>query len=350
MSDHAANKKLVSRFLAEMPDAAPGEVRATLARFFHDDAVFEIFHPFNTLRGIDAAAEAFWAPLKTAFPDHEQRLNIIIAGEYEGRDWVSTLGHVTGSFFAPWIGIPPTHGLTFLRFGLNAIVRDGRIAKAYILLDVLDVMRQADLYPLRRMPGSPEQWPAPPACTGISDSAFDGEQGARSLSLVRTMQQGLRDMNLKDLRHAEYSPLWHPNMDWYGPAGIGSTRGKRGFREYHGRLFLQAFPDRRGVDRDPAGPQDAPGHYIRLGDGRFAVTSGWPSLYATHLGDGWLGLGPSGRKVEMRVADWYRVSADDKLVENWVAIDTLHILKQAGLDVLNDMQYFADRTKLRWPD
>ena len=262
----------------------------------------------------------------------------------------STWGHIAGSFFKAWLNIRPTYGLCFLRFGLNVIIRDGKIAKAYILLDIVDVMRQADLYPFRKMPGSAEQWLAPPACAGVSDRSYDGAVGAKSIAIVREMQQGLRNMDLADLSKAEYSPRWHKSMNWYGPAGIGSTRAKRGFREYHGRLFLQAFPDRKAVLRDHDGPQEGPGHYIRIGDGRFAVTSGWPSIRATHLGGGWLGLGPSGRRVEMRVADWYRLSEDDYLIENWVMIDIPHILYQMGLDILEEMRYFADPTLRRWPD
>lgn len=350
MSEHAGNKTLVSRFLAELADAQPSEIATALRKYCQEDVIWEIFHPFNTLIGITAAARDFWAPLKDAFPDYEQRLHIILGGEYEGHGWVSTWGHIAGSFFKAWLNIRPTGGLCFLRFGLNVIIRDGKIAKAYILLDIVDVMRQADLYPFRKMPGSAEQWLAPPACTGVSDRSYDGAVGAKSIAIVREMQQGLRNMDLADLSKAEYSPRWHKSMNWYGPAGIGSTRAKRGFREYHGRLFLQAFPDRKAVLRDHDGPQDGPGHYIRIGDGRFAVTSGWPSIRATHLGGGWLGLGPSGRRVEMRVADWYRLSEDDYLIENWVMIDIPHILYQMGLDILEEMRYFADPTLRRWPD
>ena len=350
MSEHAKNKQLMSQFLTEIALAEPGNIERILGRYSHDDCVWEIFHPFNTLRGTQEVTETFWRPLKQAFPDYEYRMNIIIANEYEGRDWVSALGHIAGSFFQHWIGITPTQGLIFLRCGLNVIVRDGKIAKAYILLDVLDLMRQADLYPLRRMPGSAEQWPAPPACTGVSDNTFDGEQGAKTLAIVREMHAGLQAMDLTKLATAEYSPRWHQSMNWYGPAGIGSSRAKRGFREYHGRLFLQGFPDRKAIVRDPHGPQEGPGHYIRIGDGRFSVTSGWPSLRATHLGGGWCGLAPSGRKVEMRVADWYRLSEDDFLIENWVLIDILHICQQIGLDILSEMRFYADRTLRRWPD
>ena len=202
MPEHAKNKKLVSRFLTEIALTEPGSIEQILAKYSHDDCVLEIFHPFNTLCGTREVAEKFWRPLKQAFPDYEYRMNIIIANEYEGRDWVSALGHIAGSFFQHWIAIPPTQGLIFLRCGLSLIVRDGKIAKAYVLLDILDLMRQADLYPLRRMPGSAEQWPAPPACTGVSDSTFDGEQGAKTLAIVREMHAGLQAMDLTKLATA----------------------------------------------------------------------------------------------------------------------------------------------------
>ena len=51
----------------------------------------------------------------------------------------------------------------------------------------------------------------------------------------------------------------------------------------------------------------------------------------------------------MRVADWYRADEDGKLIDNWVMIDLLDILSQAGLDVLDDVRYVADPTLPRWP-
>jgi hypothetical protein len=146
----------------------------------------------------------------------------------------------------------------------------------------------------------------------------------------------------------DHSPHWHDNMNWYGPAGIGSTRGQRGFDDYHGALFIQAFPDRIGFPRAAGGREEAPGHYIQAGDGRFAVTGGWPSLHATHTGGQWLGLPPTGRRIEMRVADWYRTDEDDKLIDNWVLIDVLHMLVQMGYDVLDDLTYIVDPRKPRW--
>lgn len=350
--DHAANKQLVVRFLDELSVAEGDGIAAVLDRYCEPDAAWRIFHPFNLCEGSEQVRERFWAPLKDAFPDYEQRHHFVIANAYEDRGWVSTLGHVMGSFMAEWIGIPPSFGLTFLRFGFNAWVRDGKIAKAYILLDVLDVMRQAGFYPLRKMPGSPEQWPGAPASSGADAIGWDGEKGADTLRIIREMQMGLaQGKDLQDLAKARgnHSPHWHDNMNWYGPAGVGSSRGQRGFLDYHGALFIQAFPDRRGIVREHEGPEDRDGHYIRAGDGRFAVTAGWPSLYGTHLGGGWLGVPPSGKQVEMRVADWYRIDADDKIIDNWVMIDTLHLLDQFGLDVFEDLKFIADPSLPRWP-
>ena len=344
MSVHAQNKRLVAEFLAGM---GSGDVRRDLDKYCHSDCRFEIFHPFNTIDGLDAVAARFFVPLRTSFPNLEYRQAFHLGGEYEGHDMVSTWGHVHGTFDAPWLGIPQTHNLAFLSFGLNAIVRNGKIAKAYILLDIVDVMRQAGYYPFRDSPGTMERWPFPPADTGATALSHDPEKGADSLRIIREMQMGLLKPDEIKAQVNRHSPHWHEHMNWYGPAGIGSMRGRRSYGNFHGSLFLQAFPDRGGFPREPAGPQDAPGHYIRLGDGRYAVTAGYPSLRGTHTGPEWLGLPPTGRKIELRVADWYRLDNDGKIYDNWVMMDIPHIVQQMGMDIFHDLEHFVDRSKPR---
>lgn len=351
-AEHAANKALLAAFLYAVAAAPEAAIAATLERYCDPACVWQVFHPFDSLANNHAANLSFWRTLKRAFPDWEHRAAFMLGGRYEGRDVVSSLGHIIATFDAPWLGIPPTRGLVFLRFGVNAVVENGRFSKVYILLDIVDLMHQAGVYPFRRMPGSDAQWPFPPCDTGAT-AAHDPEQGARTWQVVHEMQTALpKPDEIPDLRKSpsRHSHHWHANMNWYGPAGIGSMRGQRGFRDYHGALFLQAFPDRAGYPRVESGPEGAPGHYIRLGDGRFAVTGGWPSLHATHLGGEWLGLPPTGRHVEMRVADWYRVDADHRIVDNWVMMDVPHIVRQMGLDLFHDLQFVVDRAKPRWPE
>jgi predicted ester cyclase len=353
MSAHSANKQLLASFLGDLSAADESQIHRVLLQYCAPNCKWEIYHPFNTLDGLEKVATEFWKPLKRAFPDHEHRLAFIIAGEYEGRDQVSSWGHLLGNFESSWLGIPPTWGTIHQRFGFNAIVREGKIAKAYVLLDILDVMHQAGFYPLRPMPGSAGQWPFPPCDSGATCLTADPDLGSRTLTIIREMQVGLpKPGQLKDAAAARalHSHHWHENMNWYGPAGIGSSRGLRGFRDYHGALFLKAFPDRNGIVRAIDGPEEAPGHYVRLGDGRFAVTGGHPSLYGTHTGGQWLGLPPTGRRISMRVADWYRIDADEKIIDNWVMIDVPHILDQLGLDIFEDLQFFVDRSRSRLPD
>lgn len=65
----------------------------------------------------------------------------------------------------------------------------------------------------------------------------------------------------------------------------------------------------------------------------YTATSGWLSVIAIHEGGDWLGLAPTGKKVGMRVMDFYLI--DEGLIrENWVPIDIIHILLQMGVDVI----------------
>jgi len=132
---------------------------------------------------------------------------------------------------------------------------------------------------------------------------------------------------------------WHPKMMWYGPAGIGTTRGLDGFVDGHQLPFRIAFHRPQGsfeeVNAERA--HHGAGHYIRIGDGPYSVTGGWPSVYAVHMGGGFCGMPPTGRPVLMRVMDFYH--HDQGLIrENWVPLDMLHLFLQMGVDLLARMR------------
>ena len=44
----------------------------------------------------------------------------------------------------------------------------------------------------------------------------------------------------------------------------------------------------------------------------------------------------------MRVADWYRLDNDNKIIDNWVMIDVPHMVHQMGMDIFHDLQFFVD--------
>ena len=74
--------------------------------------------------------------------------------------------------------------------------------------------------------------------------------------------------------------------------------------------------------------------YIVIGgnyEGNFVASGGWPS-HGGHLCKEWLGIKPKGQQFTCRVSDWWRRDGD-KLVENWVFVDLVDMLKQLGYDV-----------------
>jgi predicted ester cyclase len=334
---HLENKRLLHGGLARLAEAGTGGTAAALAALYSPDAEWRGAHPLNELRGVEAIAATVWEPLLAAMPDLERRDLIVAGGDYQGRDYVATVGHYCGSFRSDWLGIPATGRTAYLRYGEVHEVRSGRIVQSSCLWDILDLIRQAGLWPLAPSLGVEGMWPGPITGDGLLLDATDPAQSAASLAQTLAMQGTLGDF--RDQADAGRDALlampqrahWHPRMMWYGPAGIGTARGLAGFVDHHQLPFRTAFPNRVGGQ-----------HYIRIGDGPFSVTGGWPSVTATHLGGGFLGLGPTGRTVGMRVMDFY-LHHERLIRENWVPLDILDLLMQLGVDVLGRMRSLTGR-------
>ncbi|WP_197409833.1 nuclear transport factor 2 family protein, partial [Haloferax profundi] len=89
---------------------------------------------------------------------------------------------------------------------------------------------------------------------------------AQTLELVEDMIfEGLESFDEKGLDGMGMEEYWHEDFMWYGPTGIGITRGIDGFQEGHQGPFLDAFPDRLTEGGD-----------IRFAEGNYCGWSGWP--------------------------------------------------------------------------
>lgn len=330
--------------LAGAGPAGPGEA---LADLYASDAEWRGAHPLNEMRGTAAIAERVWAPLLQAFPDLERRDTIFVGGSYQGRDYIAALGHYCGTFERDWLGIPATGGAIFLRYGEVHELRGGQIVQSNCLWDVLDLIRQAGFWPVAPSLGVEGMWPGPITCDGIVLAPQDPAQGAASIAQTLAMHAtlGAYDDEAKEgrdgLLNMPQKQHWHPKMMWYGPSGIGTARGLAGFVDCHQLPFRTAFPNCKGGGQwDEIASLKAEhggGHYIRIGDGPYSVTGGWPSVFARHAGGGFMGLPPTGRAVTMRVMDFYL--HDEGLIrENWVPLDILDLLLQMGVDVLGRLQ------------
>ncbi|MGB6229428.1 MAG: hypothetical protein WBF53_04800 [Litorimonas sp.] len=332
-----------------LSSAREGADRDALSQYMAPQAIAEFYDPFGSGVGLEEIETAFWAPLKSAFPDYEIRPGLVLEGRYEDRMHASVLGHVIGTFLDPLAYIPPTRKMASLRIGINAVFESEKIVAFFVMVDLIDLMRQAGVYPFRAMPGSDGPWFMPPAETGTGR----GEgSGIRTLDIVREMQHGLPDGPAvvdRASAAAHHSPHWAERMNWFGPAGIGSSRGMEGFRDSHGALFLKAFPDRHGLPRAAGTDVGRQGHFCEIGEGRLAMTGGWPNMRAHHRGGHWLGLPPTGCRIDMRVSDWYRLDDANRIVDNWVMMDIPHMLAQMGLDVFEDLPFAANPQRSRLP-
>ena len=306
--------------LAERPRE---EWSGALRGLYHPDVAWHGSHPINARKGCRAVVEEFWEPFLAALPDLERRDDILIAGAFKGGSWVGATGYYTGTFANDWLGIPATGGVLNVRFGEFSRLEAGKVCEVYLILDILDVMRQAGRWPagLPKGPGVEDRVPGPATRDGVVLAACDSQEGARSLALVEAMIKGLMEYDQRTLESMAQQRFWHPQMMWYGPAGIGTSRRLGGFQDVHQRAFLRAFPDRVGGD-----------HKARIAEGAYIGSTGWPSVRATHLGP-WLGIPPTGRPIGMRVMDFWRREGD-LLRENWVFIDQLDLLLQMDFDVM----------------
>lgn len=343
----ARTKQTLAAQLYALAEAPLERTAPLLEALCHPDLHWRGSHPLNERRGPAAVMAEVWAPLKTALPDLERRDLIFVGGSFEGRDYVAAVGHYCGTFRRDWLGIPATGKPAFLRYGEVHQIVDGRIVQSNCLWDVLDMVRQAGLWPVAPSMGAEGMWPGPITGDGLVFHDTDPEQSAANLAQTLAMhgtlgahddlagagRQGLLDMPQK--QH------WHPRMMWYGPSGIGSTRGLDGFVDHHQLPFRTAFPKRKGGGQwDEIAELRAKlggGHYIRIGDGAYSVTGGWPSVFALHIGPDFMGLPATGKAVTMRVMDFY-LHHEGLIRENWVPLDVLDLLLQMGVDVLGRMQ------------
>jgi len=336
----AACKADVWRLLQRIPG---NNMAQALREQVSTDAIWHVSHPLNELTGTQAVVDQFYSPLQAAFPDLERRTDLFFAGQWssppEGEVgyspphvrgegwWATATGHYIGTFRQPWLGIAATGEPAVVRFGEfyrwqpNPDGIGGKIIEARVLLDIVDLARQAGRLLLPSSKGLEWLVPGPAPHDGLLLGATDSAVGKESMRRTLAMFQGLFDFDGVNLDSMGMERFWHPQMMWYGPCGIGSTRGVDGFQRNHQQPFLQAFPDRKGV-----------GHRARFAEGPFVASTGWPSVGATHAGE-YLGVPATGHKIGMRVADWWR--CDGKwLTENWVLIDLPHLMLQMDVDLL----------------
>jgi hypothetical protein len=207
-----------------------------------------------------------------------------------------------------------------------------KVVEFQALWDIPEVMIQANAWPLAPTLGREIHVPGPSTQDGIVPGPYDPEKGQESCQHIVDMLTGLK-------RHPreggpevmEMERFWHPRMTWYGPSGIGTGRGIRGFRNWHQIPFLNAMPD-RGQYLDEI-------VYHFFGDQNYIGVTGWPNMIQTLTHDGWMGIAASGKRVTMKSLDFWRLE-DGLIRENWVMVDLIDLYQQINVDVFHRLREF----------
>ena len=97
--------------------------------------------------GVDAFKYQLLRPFYKAFPDYHAKNDIEVA---EG-NWISATGFVTGTHRGDWLGLAATGKPMRMRFSDFWLVRDGRLAENWVMIDQIDVMRQLGVDLLKKI-------------------------------------------------------------------------------------------------------------------------------------------------------------------------------------------------------
>ena len=324
MSDLQEAKRLARAFHKAL-NAPSQPLVDILKRHLACDHLWRGFHPFNELVGPEALAETFWQPLSNSLTRMRRREDIFFAGHNHNNAsdsiWVASMGHLSGLFDAPFLGIPPTGKLSLLRYGEFLKIEDGQITETAMFFDVPHFMGQAGIDVFGSQRGAEIVQPGPITHDGLLYSSQNAQDSHDTLALLNRMIADLgqwqSDLPLED----ELRQTWAEDMLWWGPTGIGATYTIERYAKQHAGPFRAAFSERSGT-----------GHIARIAEGNYAGFFGWPNFTA-RLVSPFLGLPASQEPGAFRVIDFYRRDKE-KLAENWIFIDLLHFCQTQGRDLL----------------
>lgn len=323
----AALKALVAPFRQAAATATAAGLGQALGVLLAPDATVRLCHPFGDVVGPEGLFDTAFGPLLAAMPDFERREMIVLAGTTpEGEDWVGSMGNYVGRLTGPFLGMPPTGHFAHMRYHEFFRIEENRVVGVQAIWDIPELMMQAHAWPMAPQLGAFLATPGPMTQDGLAVSGDGAAALGHVLSMLTNLSRHPADPNPEVMKLPGY---WHQRFNWYGPAGIGTTRGISGFRLWHQIPFLRAMPD-RGLNKDGMKT-----HWIA--EGNYVCETGWPNMRQTITGDGWLGIAPAGQKVTLRSLDFWRLEGG-LIRENWVLVDLLDMWTQIGVDVLGRMR------------
>ena len=328
MADLQRAKAVVRSFYDGLDAAAPDEVSGVLEAATTRPYRWRGVHPWNEQSGTDSVARDLWTPLKLAIGPWQRRPDIFFAGTNQLDDhqsvWVTEMGHLMGLWTAPFLGIEPTGKIVFIRYAEFHRVKGDKITETACFIDLVHMIHQAGLNPFAGQTGAAILTPGPRTHDGLLVKPQDPGEGQTTLKLISDMVDDLRALGVSS-PPGHIDRFWSKDMCWFGPAGIGASAFREGYRRGHSGPFEEGLDFVR-----------SDGHETEFAEGQFGGFFGYPSITMRATG-GFMGMPASDHNAEMRLVDLYRREGD-KLAENWIFIDLLHFFAMQGIDILKRLE------------
>ena len=323
-------KLLFNEFRYATESFDPINLKKAADKIFDKDVIINFCYPFGTFKGVENLFTKSFLPLQQSIPDLERRDMIFMAGTTpEGQDWLGCMGNYMGTFMSPFLDIPPTGHLVHMRYHEFFQIEDGKISQMQAIWDLPELMMQAKAWPLAPQLGTFICTPSPMSGDGLAVSGNASDKLEHVINMLTDLCKHPYHPDPKIMKLEKY---WHPQLNWYGPAGIGTGRGIAGFRNWHQIPFLKGMPDRKLDDM-----ADLQSHW--LAEGNYVCETGWPNMRLTLKNDGWMGLPPTNKELEMRSLDFWRLE-NGLIRENWVLIDLIDIYRQLGINIFDRLREF----------
>ena len=333
-STNERNKRLVRDYWDALQRTPVDRSKDVFRQYCSDEHQWYGFEPVGALDGPDSMADEFWVPLLESFPDIERKTWIFFGGRSNGRAdgtndgkmCVTGTGVMSATFANDYLSIPATGREVNLRWGEFCCLEEGQIVKTFFLIDIVDLMLQAGIEVLPPSKGQDFLYPPPSANDGILLAPQDEAESAYSLEHIRRfIFDGLNKFDESDLSSMGMADFFHPDVQWYGPGGIGACLSFSEFETLHQAPWLHAFPDRSVQDLDGL-----------IAEGAYSAGPGWDGVLATHKGE-YLGYQATGNRLGFNGLDWWKRTGE-KYVENWVFVDMVHLFRQLGVDLFDKLE------------
>ena len=327
-------KELVKNYWQAIDGASSGNAVAAVQPYVSEECIWHGPDPVGDLNGIGEFSSKFCQPFMESFPDASRDTYIAIGGRSSGRVdgqldghmWVGGTGMLNATFVADYLTIPATGGNVSIRWGEFCRIEDDVIVESFFLLDLIDLMQQAGINVLPPSRGKDGVYPPPAKADGLLfDEQDDAESDYALRHIRRFIFDGLNNYDQSDLKSMGIADFFHPDVQWYGPGGIGACDGLKEFENYHQKHWLHAYPDRAVQDLDAL-----------IAEGSYSGGPGWAGVLATHTGQ-YLDCPATGNAIEFNGIDFWKLE-NDMYVENWVFVDMIHLFRQFGIDLFERMR------------